>query len=401
MLFQSPHTALYAAFDIFPSHKGAATHIAHFSEALFEFAQNGWLHTLGDGEMPVYQAEENNIELTRFQVPIQNFLERAGKYGQDFYENLNYQTQSLQICHFRDIWSALPILAHKEATQATYHTVFEVNSLPSVELPYRYRLTKTTIEKIQALEKYCLAAAQTLVVPSQVIAQFLENQGVSKSKISVIRNGAILPEQIQNAAPNFGTIAISPETVITSPYIIYFGTLQSWQGVETLLRAFALLPDLDLKLLLCISLKEKFSRPFQKLAEKLGITHKLIWKHKVDRIVLQTLIGNALLSVAPLTACSRNLQQGCCPLKILESMACGVPVIASDLPVTQELIQNQQNGSLVRADRPSELARAIRILVEEQEIRLRLGENAKKMIVENFTWQQKKEELKALYQKIV
>jgi glycosyltransferase involved in cell wall biosynthesis len=234
-----------------------------------------------------------------------------------------------------------------------------------------------------------------------VIAQFLENQGVSKNKITVIRNGATLPEKIENAAPNFGTIATTPETVITSPYIIYFGTLQSWQGVETLLHAFALLPDLDLKLLLCISLKEKFGRPFQKLAEKLGITSKLIWKHKVDRNVLQTLIANALLSVAPLTACSRNLQQGCCPLKILESMACGVPVIASDLPVTQELIQNQQNGSLVRADRPSELARAIRILVEEQEIRLRLGENAKKMIVENFTWQQKKAELKALYQKIV
>jgi hypothetical protein len=30
-----------------------------------------------------------------------------------------------------------------------------------------------------------------------------------------------------------------------------------------------------------------------------------------------------------------------------------------------------------------------------------LGENAKKTIIENFTWQQKKAELKALYQKIV
>jgi hypothetical protein len=41
-------------------------------------------------------------------------------------------------------------------------------------------------------------------------------------------------------------------------------------------------------------LKEKFSRPFQKLAKKLGITHKLIWKHKVDRTILQGLIANTL-----------------------------------------------------------------------------------------------------------
>jgi hypothetical protein len=59
-------------------------------------------------------------------------------------------------------------------------------------------------------------------------------------------------------------------------------------------------------------------------------------------------------------------------------MTCDVSVIVSNLPVTQELIQNQQNGSLVRASNLSVLNKAIRVLVEEQEIRLRLVKNAKK-----------------------
>jgi glycosyltransferase involved in cell wall biosynthesis len=391
LFLQLPHTALYAAFDIFPSHKGAGTHIAHFSEALFEWAGNGWLHVLGDGEMPNYQIEANQVEITRFQQPIQNFLARAGLYGQELYENIALQATTLEICHFRDIWSALPLLAYQENEKTSYKTIFEVNSLPSIELPYRYKLPPSTLAKIKWYEKYCLTKSQVIIVPSKSIAQFLVNQGVEKNKIQVIYNGAeVLPNLAAPVLPT--SLALPPQ-----PYLIYFGTLQTWQGVEVLLRAFALLPDLEINLLFCLSLKEKFSRPFEKLAAKLGIADKVHWQYRLDKATLQQAIRGALFSVAPLTACSRNLQQGCCPLKILESMACGVPVLASDLPVVCELIENNHNGLLFKADRPSELARKIRILVENQAQRQFLGQNAYQTIAKKFTWKQKKDELQMIY----
>ncbi|MGX2953608.1 glycosyltransferase [Shewanella sp. JL219SE-S6] len=51
--------------------------------------------------------------------------------------------------------------------------------------------------------------------------------------------------------------------------------------------------------------------------------------------------------MAPLTPCRRNMLQGCCPLKVLESMACGTAVIASDLPVIRELVTHEKHGLLV------------------------------------------------------
>ncbi len=404
MLFHTSHTALYAAFDIFPSYKGAATHIAHFSAALFEFAQNGWLHVLGDGEMPTYQAEEN-IEITRYQENIANYLERANSYGKDLYTLLPYQAKSLQICHFRDIWSALPILAYQETQPTNYQTLFEVNSLPSIELPYRYALPPATIRKLQSLEKYCLTTSKQVIVPSKNIAQFLVNQGVNKQKIKVIYNGATLynpAELVVNTNEETTDNLLLDKTLWelpTLPYCIYVGTLQSWQGVEVLLRAWALLPlTTQIQLVICCSLKEKMCRPLQRLAAKLGIADRIIWKYRLSKPVLQHYVAHALFSVAPLTACTRNLQQGCCPLKILESMACGVPVLASNLPVAEELISNRQSGWLIQPDRPSEWARAIQIAIESKPQLAEMGKKAYQTIAENFTWEQKKEELQKVYE---
>jgi glycosyltransferase involved in cell wall biosynthesis len=78
-------------------------------------------------------------------------------------------------------------------------------------------------------------------------------------------------------------------------------------------------------------------------------------------------------------------------------MACGVPVIASDLPVTRELISQNQNGKLVRADRPSDLARTIRILLEEDDFRKKLGKEAQKTISDKFTWETQQKMLVEMY----
>lgn len=405
-MYLQQHTALYAAFDIFPSSKGAATHISYFAEALFDYQQNGWLHVLGDEEMPSYQSEENNIEITRFNEQIPNFLARTAMYGQELYENLCLQ-KKLEICHFRDIWSGLAILGYQNTINQATKTVFEVNSLPSIELPYRYRLSATSLENIKELEKICLSQADAIVVPSEVLRQFLIKQGVANHKITCITNGATVPPQ---PSPTWEEVIELPEKlppmrgragVGAKNYIIYFGALQSWQGIEVLLRAFALLRDNeDLYLVICSSLKEKFSRNFQKLAEKLGVASNILWQHQLSKTELQSWIFGAKLSVAPLTECSRNLEQGCCPLKILESMACGIPVIASDLPVTREIITQHENGKLVRADRPADLSRAIRLLLEETEFCQELGINAQKTVIEKFMWTDKQKELIALYQKI-
>ena len=64
-ILQTKPPALYSAFDLFPSRKGAAIHINKFARALFEEMNGGVLYVLGNEKLPAYQIEEN-VEIVRF-----------------------------------------------------------------------------------------------------------------------------------------------------------------------------------------------------------------------------------------------------------------------------------------------------------------------------------------------
>jgi len=91
---------------------------------------------------------------------------------------------------------------------------------------------------------------------------------------------------------------------------------------------------------------------------------------------MPSLYARAYLSTAPLARGARNELQGCCPLKIVESMACGTPVVASDLPAVRELIDSGSDGMLVSPGSPRSLAAALESLLDNGAMRDRLARGA-------------------------
>ena len=385
MLLQLQHRALYAAFDRFPSRKGAAVHIAKFARTLFCEMGGGLLYALGDDALPIYQREEN-VEIVRFSQPVANFLERTCAFGRRLEKLLDEQGEMLRLCHFRDPWSGLPILSRPHR----YRTVYEVNGLPSIELPYAYKmLAPSTLAKFEEMEKYCMHEADCVITPSRVIRERILAYGLPESKIQVIPNGADLP--CPTARP-----AEAP-----ARYLIYFGALQAWQGIDVLLRAFARLADMpDLQLVICASNYSNRAKTYARLAENLEINERVCWHFNLSEEELAPWRAHALLSVAPLTECSRNVEQGCAPLKILESLAAGVPVVASDLPSVREIMADGEHGRLVHPDRPGELARVIRVLLQYPEQLREMGRRARHKMERDFTWSQATKRLAGLYRSL-
>lgn len=382
MLLTSPRS-LYASFDRFPTAKGASTHIARFAPCLFEHCGGGLLYGLGDSTLPVHHVE-GSVEILRFSRPVTNFLERALAYGAHLRRVLEVAPE-LSIAHFRDPWSGVPVLARPHK----YATVYEVNALPSIELPHAFGgLAARTLEKIHADELLCLDRCDAIVTPSQTTRALLEKLGVAPAKITVTPNGADCHEP--------------PPRPLEAPpsYLIYFGAMQSWQGIDTLLRAFARLADLELTLVVCAARRSRDARRAERFALKLGIDSRIEWRWGLSSAELTPWIANAALSIAPLRECARNVTQGCAPLKILESMANGVAVVASDLPPVRELIRDGVEGRLVAADRPAELARAIRVLMAYPERRAALGRCGRERVLRDFSWESSLERLRTVYRSI-
>ena len=381
--------AVYASFDTFPAPKGAAVHISEFAPALFNFSGSGLLLVLGDENTPRWQIEDNNVQIRRYITDEDNYLQKAIDFSEFVFNQVEVLRNDIKIAHFRDPWSGVPIIDALEGTNAKL--VFEVNALPSIEIPSRVTSALSiTLDKIREMELLCLRKADAIICPSAVIKAFIAGLGIKAEKITVIPNGARLPE-------------IGYEKPETAPekYLIYIGAVQPWQGVEVLLKAMTFLKDMpDLKLVFCASGAKPRIKFLQKLADRLELTDRIVWNLRVSQSEVQQWLKGASISLAPLTECERNLVQGCCPIKIVESMAAGVPVIASNMPVTQELIEHNNTGWLVRPDRPSELARAIRILMAHPEVRQRISEAAKQKIISELTWEASLSKLREVYRKL-
>ncbi|HYM61110.1 MAG TPA: glycosyltransferase [Thermoanaerobaculia bacterium] len=386
-MFQRGHRALYAAFDRFPSRKGAAIHIDRFARTLFDEFGGGCLYVLGGADLPAHQ-REGAIDIIRFSAEVPNFLERALSFGTRLSALIDELEPSLEICHFRDPWSGTAIALRP---RHRYATVYEVNALPSIELPSLFpSVAPRTLEKIRRSELACCDAADLIVTPSQTTATCLASLGVEPGKVRVIPNGADIEAPLPRPAG-------APET-----YLLYFGSPQRWQGIDTLLRAFARLADFEsLRLVIIGSQESRSWKPYEKMAARLGIDSRIDWRFALDGATLSAWRQHAFVSVAPLADSPRNVVQGCAPLKIVESMASGVAVVASDVPPVREIIRDRENGWLVHPDRPAELARALRILLDHPELTASLGRKARQTIEKSFTWRQSTEALRNEYRALV
>ncbi|WP_245627864.1 glycosyltransferase family 4 protein [Actinomadura oligospora] len=377
------HRAAYFAFDLFPSTKGASVHIAEMADELFTHSGGGLLGVTGGGWLPSRQVEGAR-EIVRFGDAVPNLLDRFEAFSAWVAGLVAEHAGTLELVHVRDPWGALPVVS---APDRRYKVVYEVNGLPSIELRHtRPGVPERTLAKIRELERRCLEAADAVIVPSRVNARAVRAYGIPDEKITVVPNGADVPEPRPR-----------PEDA-PGRYIVYVGALQPWQGLDVLLRAFARLADLpDLRLVVCSSVPPKRAKPLRRLARHLGVEDRVEWRFTVPHAEVAAWLEHAELAVAPLTACARNLDQGCAPLKVLESMAAGTPVVASDLPVVRELMTDREHGRLVPADRPAELARAVRVLLEYPEQARAMGARAREHVARTLTWTDSRARLAEVY----
>ncbi len=72
------------------------------------------------------------------------------------------------------------------------------------------------------------------------------------------------------------------------------------------------------------------------------------------------------------------------PVSVMEAMATGLPVICSRIGGTAEMIDDQQNGFLVDQKQPEQIAEALALLVNDRDLRRRIGEEARQRAQREF-----------------
>lgn len=194
-----------------------------------------------------------------------------------------------------------------------------------------------------------------LLAPSRFMAESVTGRFV-KEQVFLLYNGI-----------DVGRVAPSTED---GNYALYMGRLSAEKGIRTLLEAHAAIADgLDLVVAgtgpLEQSLKEKYRR-----ARFVG--------HLTGQ-ALRDAVASASLVVVP-SECFEN-----CPMSVLEAMAYGKPVVATNMGGIPELVTHGETGLLFEAGDARGLSEDLSTLAKDRALRQRFGAAGRTRVETHFS----------------
>jgi glycosyltransferase involved in cell wall biosynthesis len=180
------------------------------------------------------------------------------------------------------------------------------------------------------------------------------------------------------------------------PTIMSVGRFREKKGFLTLIRACRLLLDAGYRFRCQIVGYGPLQPQMEELIRTLGLneTLSLCGKKTLEEVV--DLYRRATIFALPCRVADDGDRDGI-PNVLMEAMAMGLPTLSTDVSGIPELIQHGKNGLLVRQQDESELARELGRLIDQPELRRRLGQAGRKTIVTNFSSEQSSRILRKLF----
>ena len=180
--------------------------------------------------------------------------------------------------------------------------------------------------------------------------------------------------------------------------ILFVGGLDKahyFKGLDILFNAFAgLAGRLEGYSLMVVGSGDLLA-DYRSLAAELGISDRVIFRDRVDDLELATIYRESAFLVLP------SINSGeAFGLVLLEAMSSGIPVIASNLPGVRSVFKNGQHGYLAEPGDADDLAKKIWQLAGNDQLRQAMGEAARQLVLERYTWRKAADQLNELYYRI-
>lgn len=168
--------------------------------------------------------------------------------------------------------------------------------------------------------------------------------------------------------------------------VVYQGTMSRERGLFHMLEAVALAKEKEPRIFLKLigmaagDLKREAERRIQELGIGDNVEMSGWLRHEEIAFAMHaSLIG--LVPLLPNPKYDRAL-----PIKLLEYMACGLPVVAARLPLVERYVRECDGGAVYDSTRPEELARCILELLADSDRCRRMGENGLRAVCERWNW---------------
>jgi len=258
---------------------------------------------------------------------------------------------------FYAFWAArfagLPII-HTE------HSIWEMQSL-SFFWTRCYRFFLKRIEMVSAV--------------SETAFNYLRDAyGIEEKRIGLVVNGIDINrfKKAKEETVNRAALDLKPHDIVVGTV----GNLRREKNQELLIRALALISRSSKSFKAVFIGDGPLRSQLESLAAALGVEDKVVFLG--TRVDVPRFYG--IFDIYCLTSRYEGL-----PLSLLEAMAAGVPIVATDVMGIREVIRNNENGLLLPDNDAEELAKRILLLAENADLRNALSENGCRFVNEHYS----------------
>lgn len=273
-------------------------------------------------------------------------------------------SEEYALVHFGDPFAGQPLCERKH--ELGYRVLYDAISFPSQELRFTHPELATDprfLAKVRRQELSCLMAADVVVTGSASAARAVQGLGVPSDALRILRTPA---EATPRRPASGGPLRI-----------VYAGSLLPWQGLATAIRAMPhVLGRTPARLRLIGPSHPVFEPQLRRLVSELRLESTVEFSPPVPVEALPHALADADVGLLPIDDVERH-RTGSAPLtKVADYLAAGLPILASDLPLTRELVP-QTAARFFRAGDPLALAEQLVALAADGPARTTLSAAAR------------------------
>jgi PEP-CTERM/exosortase A-associated glycosyltransferase len=242
------------------------------------------------------------------------------------------------------------------------------------EKSLRYRL-------VRALDNRALRGANLCCAIGDSLKAEIVSRGISSQKVLVVPNGV----DVQTFTPRLPNEEIQERLGLKGKVVFgYIGYFFNYEGLDLLVDAMVHLarqvPDLSLLLVG----DGELMPVLRKMVRDAGVSDRVVFTGRVPHDEVTEFYGLCDFMVLP----RRDTRETrlVTPLKPLEIMAMGKPLIASDVGGHLEMVEDGANGLVFKSEDVPDLVSKCALLAKNSDLRTDLGVRARRWVEANRDW---------------
>lgn len=232
---------------------------------------------------------------------------------------------------------------------------------------------------------------------TNALKQILVDNGVQESKIRVLPNAVDSSKfKIMEKDKDLEIELGFQDSVV----IGYIGSFVDYEGLDLLLEACALLKEShgDVFKLLLVGDGDVMQQ-LRRTVQFLQLEEHVVFTGRVSHDEVQRYYS--LIDIAPLPRKGLRVCELVSPLKPFEAMASGKVLITSSVEALAEIVDDGNTGLVFEKDNPMDLAAKLELVLANENLRKKIGENANKWVLENHSWGVISKRVTDMYDKIL